>query len=171
MKYKQIIEKLEYMLFAFFIVSIVAWLLEMLFSLIFRSKFVLPGVLYGPWCPIYGVTFIFLYLFINKKDKKIHNIFKIFMVASVIEYVASFISEVFFNRIIWDYSKYLFNINGRICLHMTLLFTFLGYILFYYIEPLLNKIYNKLGREVTIINIELFLLFIFDISLKIISNM
>lgn len=169
--FKYVKKNFTYMLFSFFLVSIIAWFLEMVYSYIFRSKFILPGVLYGPWCPIYGVTFLILMFIIDKKDKKIHNVFKIFVIAIIIEYLASIISDKIFNKIIWDYSNYYFNINGRVCMHMSLLFTLLGYIMIYYIEPLLRKFYNKLDREANIINVELLCLFVFDLFLKIISKM
>lgn len=169
--FKYLKNNFAYMLFSFFFVSMNAWLLEIFYSFIFRSRFILPGVLYGPWCPIYGITFIVLMLIINKDDKKIHNIFKIFIVSIIAEYLASFISDKIFHNIIWDYSNYLFNINGRVCMHMSILFTLLGYIMLYYIEPLLRRIYNKLDKECNIINVELLCLFIFDIFLKIISKM
>ena len=168
---KYLKKNFTYMLFSFFFVSIVAWLLEMLYSYIFRSKFILPGVLYGPWCPIYGFTFLVLMFITDKKDKSIHNVFKIFIVSIIIEYLASLISDKLFHNIIWDYSNYYFNINGRVCMHMSLLFTLLGYVMVYYIEPLLRKLYNKLDREANIIITLLFCLFVFDLSLKIISKM
>lgn len=159
--------KIQYLLFCFFISSILAWVLEMFYSIIFRKKFVTPGVLYGPWCPIYGVTFIFLLLLINKKEKRIQNFFKIFIMAVIIEYFSSYISDKVFGRVIWNYSNYLFNIEGRVCLHMSLLFSMMGYFIMYYVEPLFKKIYNVLSSEIVIFNIELLILFIFDIILKI----
>lgn len=169
--YKYLKKNNDYYLFSFFLVSIIGYFSEMIYSLLFRDKFVLPGVLYGPWCPIYGITFVLLLILINKRDKKIHNIFKIFIIAVLIEYLASFISDKFFHRIIWNYSKYLFNINGRVCMHMSILFTLSGYLVLYYIEPIIKKIYNFLGKEISIINISLLLLFIFDLFLKVSSNL
>ncbi len=156
----------QYMLFTFFLISIFCFFLEILYSLIFKSKFVIPGVLYGPWCPIYGITFVFLLLLIDKREKKQHNLFKIYLTSVLMEYLASLISDKIFGKIIWDYSNYFFNINGRVCLHMSILFTLLAYLAFYYIEPLIKKLYNFLGKKVYIINIELLCLFIFDLYLK-----
>ena len=54
-----------YYLYVFFSISIFAWLLEILYSLIFRSKLVSPGVLIGPWCPIYGTCGLLFFIFTN----------------------------------------------------------------------------------------------------------
>lgn len=160
----------KYILFLFFFISIFAWGLELLYSTIINNNFSSPGVLFGPWCPIYGITAVFLILFIDIKDKKIHNFFKIFVVAVIIEYISSFLSEKIFNKIIWDYSEFLFNINGRVCLQMSSIFSLLGFIVIYYIEPALKKFYIKLDYETDLINLEFLLLFICDIILTAISK-
>lgn len=158
----------KYLLYVFFCFSIFCWFLEMLYSLVFRFKFVFPGALYGPWCPIYGVTSIILILFINKKDKKIINFIKIFLKASLIEYFASFVCDKLFHKTIWDYSDYFFNINGRICLLMSLVFTLLAFIMLYFLEPFVKKIYEKYKRKFDIISKILIIIFIIDLVTKIV---
>ena len=59
----------------------------------------------------------------------------------MVEYIASYISGEIFNNVIWDYSEYIFNINGRICLEMSLMFAALGLFIVYFIEPLIYKFY------------------------------
>ncbi|MDD6878883.1 MAG: putative ABC transporter permease [bacterium] len=130
----------SYYLFSFFTVSMVAWFFEILYSLIFRSKLVFPGVLLGPWCPIYGVACLILFLLTDKKDYIILNFIKVFLVSAIVEYCISYVSEIFFHRRIWNYSNYFLNINGRICLSMTIMFTLGGLIWIYIIEP---KLYKK----------------------------
>ena len=110
----------EYMIFSFFCISISAWFLEIIFSLVVRGKLVSPGTLSGPWCPVYGTTFLFLLLLIEKKDSPIYNFVKIFVIASIVEYLASFISGEIFHNVIWDYSGRFLNINGRICFYYSI---------------------------------------------------
>lgn len=163
-------ENYNYYLFLFFFVSIFSCFLEFLYSLFLRNKIVKPGVLFGLWCPIYGVTALILSLTVNKKNKKIYNLFSIFSVATIVEYIGSYISSEFFRHYIWDYSNYSFNINGRVCLQMTMCFTMMGYFQIYKIEPLIKKLYYKIGRRVNFINFQLLFLFLLDIFLKIISK-
>lgn len=156
-----------YIIFSFFSISIGAWFLEMLFSLIVRSKFVLPGTLSGPWCQIYGVTFILLLLFLKKKDNVLYNFVKIFLIATVVEYISSFISGEIFHNVIWDYSGYFLNINGRVCFGMSFLFALLGSFMMYFIEPWLRRLYIKLGGVIKVFNIVCTILFISDIIVNI----
>lgn len=164
---KFIKRNLEYIIFSFFCVSISAWFLEIVYSLITRNKFVLPGTLTGPWCPVYGTTFLVVLLLMNKKDNCIYNFIKIFLIATFIEYSASFISGEIFNNVIWDYSNRFININGRVCLEMSLIFGILGYIMMYTIEPWLRRKYIYLGNKIKIINIAFISLFLLDIFVNI----
>lgn len=158
----------EYLIFSFFFVSIGAWFLEILYSLIVRSKFVLPGgTLTGPWCPVYGITFLVALLFVNKKDNRIYNFIKIFLLATIVEYLASFISGEIFHNVIWDYSNRFMNINGRVCFEMSFLFGILGYFMMYTIEPWLRRVYIGLGNKVKVINSIFVLSFLLDIFINI----
>ena len=148
----------DYIIFIFFC-SIIAWFLEILYSLVFRFKFVVPGSLYGPWCPIYGFTALFLVLFINKDIKKYRIFLNIFLYSSIIEYLGSIITDRLFNKTFWDYSEFLFNLNGRICLFMTLVFTFMSVIFLYFVEPKLEKIYFKNKNIIYNINKVLIIIF------------
>lgn len=157
----------EYMIFSFFFTSINCWLIEIIYSLIFRFKFVLPGILSGPWCPIYGITFLTILLVVRKKDNCILNFIKILLIASLIEYITSYITEEIFNNVIWDYSDIFLNINGRICLIMSLIFAIFGYITIYYFEPTIRKLYIYLKPHIKTINISLISLFVLDILINI----
>lgn len=157
----------RYIIFSFFISSIGSWFLEILYSLVIRKKFVLPGTLLGPWCPVYGTTFLFLLLLIDKKDKHLYNFLKIMLIATIIEYTASFISGEIFHNVIWDYRDCFMNINGRVCLGMSFLFGILGYIMVYYLEPLIRRLYIRLKPKISIINIIFIGLFLLDILINI----
>ena len=130
----------DYLILSFFAVSIICWFLEMGYSLIFRSKLVLPGAWLGPYCPIYGIAYVIIVLLIQKKDNIVFNAVKIFITVSIIEYIISYISGDIFNNVIWDYSNRFLNINGRICLEMSLLFMVMGLTIIYIIDPLFRRI-------------------------------
>ena len=147
-------KKVCYCLFIFFSISFLAWLFEIIYSLIFRSKLVIPGVLIGPLCPIYGTCGLLFYLLAKKEDPLVYNFIKLFLSAAFIEYFFSFVSEKIFNHVIWNYSSFPFNINGRICLHMTLLFTLIGLLFLYIIEPLFLKIYKSEEKVFSILSID-----------------
>ena len=161
-------KEFNYLLFSFFLVSILFWFIEIGYSLIFRSKFVLPGAWYGPYCPIYGLAFVLILLVFKKNDNIILNILKIFITVTITEYILSFISDKVFNNIIWDYSDKFLNINGRVCLEMSLLFIIAGLIMMYFLEPLIAKLYKKMGKSTKYVNIILSIIMIIDIIITLI---
>ena len=160
---KTIKRDLNYYLFCFFFTSILCWILEILYSLIFRHKFVLPGSFYGPYCPIYGATFILILLIFKRKDNPLINGIKIFLSVTISEYLISYITEKKYHKIIWNYKKFPLNINGRVCLPMSLLFTVMGLITLYFLEPHIRKLYLKLDDKIDKFNIVLLVLFIIDV--------
>ena len=163
-------EKKGYYAFIFFTISIIAYFLEILYSLVFRFKLVNPGSLNGPWCPVYGVTCLLLILIVKKDSHKIINFFKIYLITAFTEYFASFICDKVFHRIVWDYSEFFLNINGRICLVMSVVFTLMSFIMVYYIEPSLNNIYSKNKKTFDRLNTVLFFIFLIDVIVKIVTK-
>ena len=158
----------NYLLFSFFVVSILFWFVEIGYSLVFNHEFVLPGAWYGPYCPIYGLAFILILLVFKKKGNIILNILKIFITVTITEYVLSFISDRVFNNIIWDYSDKFLNINGRVCLEMSITFTIAGILMMYIFEPMIDKLYKKLGKSTKYINIILSIIMIIDMIITLI---
>ena len=156
----------EYLIFSFFVTSFLGWIMEVLYSLVVRHHFTFPGAMLGPYLPIYGGTFVLLILLIRKKDNIIINFIKGGLVASCMEYVISFISGELFNHVIWDYSDKFLNLNGRICLEMSLMFATLAIIFIYIFYPFLRRIYIKIKPYVETFNITLIIIFILDITVN-----
>ena len=163
-------EKKGYYAYVFFLISIIAYFLEILYSLVFRNKLVNPGCLNGPWCPVYGATCIFLIMLIKKDKNKLLCFLNIYFIATISEYLASLICDKVFHRMVWDYNEFFLNINGRICLVMSLAFTLMSTLFLYYIEPHLENIYNKHKKTYDRINTVLFFIFILDLLIKIINK-
>ena len=159
----------NYLLFSFFFMSILAWFLEMGYSLVVRGKFVLPGAWYGPYCPIYGLTFILLLAVFRKKDNIIFNILKVAITVTAMEYVISFISGEIFNNVIWDYSNRFLNLNGRVCLEMSTMFTIMGIIILYIFEPITRRLYIRFRDYIKYINIVLSIFIIIDITITLVK--
>ena len=63
--------------------------------------------------------FFVILILVLLKDVNANFITKFFMIAfiaSILEYITSYVMEKLFNARWWDYSKNKLNINGRICL-------------------------------------------------------
>lgn len=128
---------IAYMYFFYFTVySFLGWVCETIYCSIIDNQYVNRGFLKGPFCPIYGagalIVIIFLTPFAN-------NIIVLFLAAmlftSTLEYVTGVLLEAIFNLTWWDYSKYRFNIHGKVCLLNSMLFGCLSVITIEFINP------------------------------------
>lgn len=71
------------------------------------------GLIYGPFIPVYGVGAV-MYYFIVSNIKSIPKVFIASMaLGGMVEYICSYVQEIFFGTISWDYSNLAFNLNGR----------------------------------------------------------
>lgn len=114
------------------------------------------GLLWGPFCPVYGVGAVFLIVFLNNVDRK--NYFKLFVygffIGSIVEYLLSYMLEAIYGARFWDYAYVRNNINGRICILYSLFWGILSILLMNLIKPkvdnLIDKISNKIKGSVEI---------------------
>lgn len=111
-----------------------------------------------------------LILIINKKKNFFINIIKTFITVTVMEYIIAFISEKLFDKRIWDYTNEFLNIDGRVCLKMSIIFTILGLFLVYVVEPIIKKIYLHFSKKAIIFNIIFLIVFTIDVSLTVITK-
>lgn len=130
--------KLFYIIMIFFVYSIVGWFMESVINSIDNKKIMNRGVLFGPWCPIYGIGATSITIF----NSIIHlNSIYIFIIcaigASIIEYFIGYYLEKKYENRWWDYSQFKLNLNGRICLYSALLFGTFGLVILY-----INKYIN-----------------------------
>lgn len=134
----------------FMIGSVIGYVVEMIVALVqngyIESR---QGLLYGPFTPVYGIGIIVYYIFFNKiktRDKKIVFLLSM-LIGGITEYLCSFIQEKVFGTISWDYSEWLFNINGRTTLIHCTYWGIAGILYVSYIEPLIPKIENVIRNN------------------------
>ena len=74
------------------------------------------GMLYGPFKPIYGFGgVLFTILFYKVRHYRTYVLFILGSVTGAIyEYFCSYLQEILFKSRSWNYSKFKYNINGRI---------------------------------------------------------
>lgn len=139
------------MFYLFVIASITGWVIENSFNFIRTGMFVNPSALViGPFDIAYGIGACFLTLIlIEFKDKSYLKLFVIgFIGGSILEYIMSLGIELVLGFKIWDYSNYLFNINGRICLLFSIFWGILGIIWIKLLYPFINKMINKIPLNI-----------------------
>lgn len=159
---KSTAEFISFYIFSFFIYCFIGWVYEVITMYAFGYGFVNRGFLYGCYIPIYGFASLFFLLTLSKMVKKkfkIKNIpvtpimvfLAVFVMSSIIEYASSYILETVFHLKLWDYSGYEHNLNGRISLKSSIYFGIGGLIIFYIVQPLLDKLRRHMKSEITII--------------------
>lgn len=154
MEKKDKLLKLQDLTMYFFICSFIGWLLEVAYAFSVYGTFVDRGFLRGPICPIYGYGAVIMVLITDWiKKKKITNSLIIFaivaVIATVLEYIASYFLELVFNLRWWDYTGYFLNINGRVCLIFSIFFGIAGVIFIKNIYPIMQKIFDKIRKKLS----------------------
>ena len=130
-------------LFWYFILfSILGLIIETLYGYftmgIWESR---KGLIWGPFCPVYGVGAIFLIFFLNHVDQK--SYFKLFfygaLTGAAVEYVLSYGLEAIYAK---------GDINGRICIIYSLFWGILAIGLMKFIKPLIDKIIERINSKI-----------------------
>lgn len=165
---------IEKLFLLFLIYSFIGWLIEVTCKRIELGKFINRGFLIGPYLPIYGCAGVIITLSLNKYyDSPITLFVMAMFICAILEYVTSYLLEKLFNARWWDYKKYKFNINGRICLETMIPFGLLGCLIIYTLNPFFQNILSLISNKTAIaLSLILSILFVLDmfVSLKIMSN-
>lgn len=147
----------------FLVYSFIGWLIEIVETFIKEKRIINRGFLIGPYCPIYGTGCLLLVTLLNKyKNDPITLFVMTIVICSILEYTTSYIMEKLFKARWWDYSKFKFNINGRICAETMIPFGILGVLVVYYINPFLMK---KVSTN-TILFVIMLIIFITDVCIS-----
>ena len=117
--------------------SFLGWCGEMVYCSIGQRKLCEKrGFLNGPLCPIYGHGALIVLLCLNGGcENPLLTFFFGAILTSIVEYVTSFGMEKLFHMRWWDYSRYKFHINGRVCLLNSILFGLASVFLCHFANP------------------------------------
>lgn len=168
--------KIEEYFIYFILYSIIGWCYEVFLEVVvYRWGFSNRGVLFGPYCIVYGFGALLLIILLSKLQKKklkIKNInitpiimfISIIIITTVVELIASYIMEFTSGNWLWDYTRFNFNFEGRIALNPSIRFGIGGMIFLYLLQPLFEKMINKLtNKRLNVVSITIAIIFIIDI--------
>ena len=106
------------------------------------------GLIWGPFCPVYGIGASLLIIFLNRyKDNYIKLFISGFFVGSIIEYLLSFMLEAIYGIRFWEYSYINNNLNGRVCIPYSIFWGILSILLINFFKPLIDKLIDKLPEN------------------------
>lgn len=144
----------------FMFYAIIGWCYEVFLEVvIYKWGFSNRGVLFGPYCPVYGfgaLTFIFtIYRLIKGKSlkSKILMIPLVFLgcmiIATLIELITSYICEAVMGYWPWQtYSDYAINFQARIALSPSIRFGLGGTVFLYILQPIFEKLCDKMSLKI-----------------------
>lgn len=139
----------------FVIGSVIGYILEVLYRRIFsRKKWMNPGLLFGPYLPIYGIGTLMLYGISNINfmiDNYIINIIlKILLIGismTLIEFIFGIISLKLLKIRLWDYSKHKGNVLGVICPLYSFYWLVIGCLYYFVFNPVLVDAINFVSDD------------------------
>lgn len=154
----------------FMIGSVLGYIVEMIVGLVQNGHFVSrQGLIYGPFTPVYGIGIIVYYIFfkiVKTRDKKKVFIFS-FILGGITEYLCSYLQEKIFGTISWDYSEWIFNINGRTTIFHCTYWGIAGLLYVKYIEPIIPKIEEFIkSHKIKIIEASVAIFMVFNITIS-----
>jgi uncharacterized membrane protein len=159
LNYHRTYSPLTFVLF-FFSFAIVGWVWEVGLHFYQTGHFVNRGVLNGPWLPIYGVGGVIIILLFHKlSSHPVIIFFSSMVLCSVIEYITSWYLEFSEGIRWWDYSGYVLNLNGRICLEGAIVFGLGGLAGIYVLGPLLDNVFRKICLHIKVLACSILVIF------------
>lgn len=140
----------------FFIASFIGAVVEAAFMLVTRGQIQnRSGVLYGYFSLVWGMGGVLFTICFHRLEKK--RDLWIFLAGTVLgggyEYICSWLQEVLFGAMFWDYSHIPFNINGRVNLLYSMFWGVAAVLWVNDIYPRMcrwiGKIPNRVGKPLT----------------------
>jgi uncharacterized membrane protein len=103
------------------------------------------GLLYLPLRPLYGVGGCAFALLLHPVVAQPSAVFVLgAVVATVVEYLASLLTDTTLGAVSWDYSHKSLNLHGRVCLAYSLCWGGLALVAMYVVDPLLRGLLGRL---------------------------
>lgn len=134
---------------SFLVFAFIGWLYEStICALANYGHFANSGFLLGPCCPIYGAGALACWLLLRGIPNVGVQFLAAALVCSAIEYSVGALLERLTGARFWDYSKFPFNINGRVCLYGAMLFGAGAVIICRVAEPALLAALSLVSRGI-----------------------
>lgn len=155
-----------HMLCYFFIYAFFGWCMEVIYAAVQKRKFVNRGLLNGIFCPVYGISMVFMLIFFESLKNHLFFLFLgCFIITSIFEFQTGMVMEKLFGRKCWDYTKYRDHIGTYVCLRFSVFWAVLAVLVIRLIHPFVESVVNLipilLGKIIVLV---LLVLFIVDLG-------
>ncbi|HIV68328.1 MAG TPA: putative ABC transporter permease [Candidatus Butyricicoccus stercorigallinarum] len=142
----------------FLLYAVLGWCYEVFLEVVvYRWGFSNRGVLFGPYCPVYGVgALLFLLCFSGLMRRRggaafrLARVLLVFLgcmaVATAVELISSYLLEWTIGSWPWQtYADYAWNFQARIALSPSVRFGLGGVLFLYLIQPLFERLVGRLS--------------------------
>ena len=127
-------------LWLFFVYSFLGWVLETVSAALRQKQFVNRGIVNAPLCVIYGITAAVMTVFFGE----LHGVW-LFMagfIVSTLKWIAGHAIERMYHERWWNYSGMKWNLDGYICLTVSIFWGLLSVAAMEWGNPLFVKLYS-----------------------------
>lgn len=139
------------LIWLFFCTSFLGWVLETVSAATKQRRFANRGIVNAPFCVIYGVASVSITVFCQE----LYGVWlfaESAILATVIEWIAGHLIERMYHERWWDYSKIKWNLDGYVCLPISLVWGVMSCVMMRWGNPVLVDLYRLmpelLGRIV-----------------------
>lgn len=162
------------LLFWLFVVGSIAGLaIETVYhAVVFGGYESRAGLVWGPFSPIYGTGAVALTIMANRFTRV--NAVAVFLVSALVgsgvEFATSWLMEVLFGAVAWDYSDTFGNIDGRVNLMFAVMWGTLGLVWTRLVMPLIDRVAGKIdweGSAVRVLSIASAIFMVLNVALTI----
>lgn len=162
-----------YIFYTFLLYSLFGWVYESCLVSVRQKSLVNRGFLNGPIIPIYGAGAVLICIILDPVSKNLLLVFLGGMVlATILEFMTSYVMEKIFHAKWWDYSNYRFNIQGRICPIVSLFWGLLSVLMTVFLKPVSNSLIHRIPRRIgEILAIIMILIIVADLVTTVISTL
>lgn len=104
------------LILVFFVGSFIGWIIDSLGGSLLDRKWYRGGFSILPLCPVYGFGIVLLILFapVLLSQPLPATFFLVTLLLTALEYVAGIFSEKVFKKRLWNYTKWRWDLHGRI---------------------------------------------------------
>ena len=144
----------------FVIGSVVGSIIETLLEILVDGQFQLrTALIYGGFIPVYGVGAVLYYFILRKMQDPVKVFLYSMILGGIVEYLCSYVQEIFFGTISWDYSHMTYNLNGRTSLVHCIFWGILGIFFTVIAYPMILKFLSNYGKKEFKINTLVMIIF------------
>ena len=129
------------LLWLLLVYSFLGWVLESVNGAIRQKRFVNRGLVNSPFCLIYGITAVAIAVF-GQELSGIWLFIGSAVLATVVEWIGGHLLEWLCKERWWDYSHVKWNLDGYICLPISLLWGFWGFVTLKWGNHILVMVYH-----------------------------